>query len=43
MGKLVRETLDVLLQVIAEQIAMDKDPFYYVLAYSEIAEEYGEL
>ena len=43
MGKLVRETLDTLVQIIAEQIAMDKDPFVYVLAYSEIAEEHGEL
>ena len=43
MGKLVRETLDTLVQIIAEQIAIDKDPFVYVLAYGEIAEEYGEL
>jgi hypothetical protein len=43
MGELVRQTLDDIMQMSAEDISLGKDSFDSVSVWAEIAEEYGEL
>lgn len=43
MGELVKETLELMMQIVTEKIVQDKDPLYWLTAWAEMAEEYGEL
>ena len=43
MGVLIRETLELMMQIIAEEIAQDKDPLNSISAWAEISEEYEEI
>lgn len=43
MGELVRATLDEIMQVVAERIALNKDPSDWIMVWSEISELYNEL
>lgn len=42
-GELVRQTLNDIMQMSAEDIALGKDPFDAILVWGDLAEEYGEL
>ena len=41
--RLVEETLDELMQIAAEKIALNEDSFSFISVWAEIAEEYGEI
>ena len=43
MGELVRQTLDEIMQITAEKIALNEDPFSFISVWADIAEEYGEI
>lgn len=43
MGVLICETLELIMQIIAEEIAQGKDPLYWISAWAEMAEGYGEI
>lgn len=43
MGELVRATLDEIMQVVAERIALNEDHSDWIMAWSEISELYNEL
>lgn len=43
MGVLIRETLELMMQIIAEEIARGKDSLCWISAWAEMAEKYGEI
>lgn len=43
MGVLICETLELIMQIIAEEIAQGKDPLYWIMGWAEMAEAYNEL
>ena len=43
MGELVKQTLDDIMQISAEQIALNQDPFDVIYVWTEISNEYGVI
>ena len=43
MGVLIRETLELMMQMSAEEIAQCNDSLYWIAAWAEMAEGYGEI
>ena len=43
MGELIRQTLNELMQMATEQIALGNDSLSLISVWANIAEEYGEL
>ena len=43
MGELVKQTLEDLMQMGAEQIALNQDPFNVIYVWAEISNEYGVI
>ncbi len=43
MGVLIQETLELIMQMAAEEISLGKNPIDTISVWFEIAEEYGEI
>ena len=41
--RLVEETLDELMQIAAEKIALNEDSFSFISVWAELAHEYGKI